>query len=212
VDPIVNNPLGNYVFATWVAMAFAAGGAGWGLSNLSKCNDEQKGQLALFCLADIALAFLHSGMAYYMQRAIVSGLGGKDYRQMTAKEIQEQAGQVLLYDVPCCLYFFAANAAFGFNCWGLSLDASSCGSLQPQMGAAFMMISWGMCAGGYLFCWYCCKCCQGALPSKPGGGQKPVVVGTPTHVSRHSSSQRLHAVQHFTPVCLLSTVVFCRRL
>jgi len=170
-EPIIQNPLGNYVISTWVGMLIAGGAAGWGITQLDKCNEDLKGQLSLFCIADVALAFIHGGMAYYMQRAIIKGLGGKDYTQMSAKEIRDQVGQILLYDVPVCLYSFLACAAWGFNCWGLTLG--SCGGTQPHFGAAAVMICWGILGSGYLFCWYCCQCCQGAVPKK-----KPNVPGT----------------------------------
>jgi hypothetical protein len=184
IDPVISNPLGNYVIATWVAMAFALAASGWGLVNLNECDDDTKGKLALFCIADCALALVHSGMAYYMQRQIVAGLGGKDYKSMTAKEIQAEAGRILLYDVPVCLYFFLANAAWAMNLWGLTLG--SCGSVQPQFGAAALMICWGCCAGGYLVCWYCCQCCQGTVSSikKPGSGPGGTIMGQPVGVKQ----------------------------
>lgn len=184
-EPIQNNPLGTYVLFTWVAMACAMGSAGWGLSKLGECDDDTKGKLALFCIADLVLAAIHSAMAYYMQRRIVSGLGGKEYSQMTAKEIQAETGRILLYDVPVCLYFFVASAAFALNVWGLTVGWGSCGGSQPHWGAAFLMLMWGMCAGAYLMCWYCCQCCQGAASSvkRPAKGaaadQPPTVVGVP---------------------------------
>jgi hypothetical protein len=183
-EPVANNPLGTYVMGTWVAMAFATGAAGWALGNLKECDEDAKGKLALFCIADIVLAVMHGAMAYYMQRQIVHGLGDKEYSQMSAKEIQMEAGRILLYDVPVCLYFFIANAAWAFNIWGLVAPWGSCGDTQPQLGAAFLMIAWGTCAGAYLFCWYCCQCCAGTVSSiqrpgtrKPGAGT--TVVGVP---------------------------------
>jgi len=138
----------------------------------------------LFCIAQIAFAFIHSAMAYYMQRQIIAGLGGKEYSQMSAKEIQTEAGRILLYDVPVCLYFFVANAAFAFNVWGLTVPWGSCGDTQPQYGATFLMLAWGACAGCYLFCWDCCQCCAGTVssmskPSKKGTAGSAVVVGVP---------------------------------
>mmetsp|Transcript_74207 Transcript_74207/g.200693 ORF Transcript_74207/g.200693 Transcript_74207/m.200693 type:complete len:217 (-) Transcript_74207:22-672(-) len=175
-EPIVNNPLGNYVVGTWVAMAVAAAASGWAIGQLGDCDSDIKGKLALFCIANFALAFIHSGMAYYMQRQIIKGLGGKDYAQMTAKEIQSQAGQVLLYDVPVCLYSFLATAAFGMQCWGLTLG--SCGGNEPHGGAAALMITWAVLAFAYLFCWYCCQCCQGTVSKKQtAAGGPPVTVG-----------------------------------
>lgn len=178
-EPIQNNPLGTYVLGTFVTMALAVAGAGWGVAQLGECDDEDlKQKLLIFCAADIGLALLHAGMGYYMQRQIVAGIG-KDYQQMTAKEIQREAGRILLYDVPVCLYCFVANAAFALNCWGLTLD--TCGDAAPQWGAAFVMIAWGVCAGAYLLCWYCCQCCQGTASTlnKPGKGGAGPVVGTP---------------------------------
>jgi len=169
-EPIIANPLGNYVIGTWIGMLLAGAAAVWGISVLGDClDDDLKSQLSAFCLLEIVFAVIHSCMAYYMQRAIIKGLGGKDFKEMSAKEIQEQAGQTLLYDVPVCLYSFFACAAFGVNCWGLGLESCPGVSNQPHTGPAFVMICWGLLAGGYLFCWYCCQCCQGTA-SKGGKG------------------------------------------
>ena len=184
-EPIINKPLGIYVVGTWVAMAVAAGASGWAIGQLGDCDGDIKGKLALFCIANFVLAFIHSGMAYYMQRQIIKGLDGKDYAQMTAKEIQSQAGQVLMYDVPVCLYSFVATAAFGMQCWGLTLD--SCGEEASHGAAAALMITWAVLAFAYLFCWYCCQgtiyihcclCCQGTVSKKkPAAGGVPATVG-----------------------------------
>jgi len=174
-DPIVNNPLGSYVIGTWIAMAIAAAASGWAIGQLSDCDSDLKGKLSLFCIADFALAFMHAGMAYYMQRQIIKGLGGKDFAQMTAKEIQSQAGQILLYDVPVCLYSFLATAAFGLQCWGLTLG--SCGGNQPHAMAAALMITWAVLAFVYLGCWYCCQCCQGTVAKRPAAKGAPTTIG-----------------------------------
>jgi len=175
-EPIIANPLGNYVMGTWVGMIIAGAASVWAIGVLGDCTDDDlKSQLSGFCCVDIVFAVIHSGMAYYMQRAIIKGLGGKDFKEMSAKDIQEQAGQILLYDVPVCLYSFLAFAAFGANCWGLTLEACPGISNQPHTGPALVMICWGLLAGGYLFCWYCCQCCQGTASkgSKGSGGTPP---------------------------------------
>merc|ERR1719277_295141 len=157
-------------------MILAAGAAIWAVLELSDCDDDDlKNQLMGFCVVDIIAAGIHAGMAYYMQKAIIKGLDGKDYAQMTAKEIQEQAGQILLYDVPVCLYSFFACGMWGVNVWGLTLD--SCGGNQPHTAPALVMICWGCLAGGYLFCWYCCQCCQGTVKSVKKPGAAPQTVG-----------------------------------
>jgi hypothetical protein len=173
-EPIIANPLGNYVIGTWIGMLIAALAAIWGVSIVGDCTDDDlKGQLSGYCLVAIVFAIVHSGMAYYMQRAIIKGLGGKDFKEMTAKEIQEQAGQILLYDVPVCLYSFFCFAAFGVNCWALSFEECAGLDNQPQTGTAMVMICWGLLAGVYLCCWYCCLGCQGTFNNGTNGGEAP---------------------------------------
>mmetsp|Transcript_74204 Transcript_74204/g.200685 ORF Transcript_74204/g.200685 Transcript_74204/m.200685 type:complete len:217 (-) Transcript_74204:114-764(-) len=170
-EPIIANPLGNYVIGTWVAMGFVCAAAIWGISQDLNCSSDLKGNIQLFCIANVVLACIHSGMSYYMQRQIIEKVG-KPFAEMTAKEIQQKAGEILLYDVPVCLYSFLATAGYGLNAWALSLG--SCGDSQPQSGSAFVYLVWGALAFGYLFCWYCCQCCQGAVPSKgKSGGAVP---------------------------------------
>ncbi|CAK0899924.1 unnamed protein product [Prorocentrum cordatum] len=133
-EPIIANPLGNYVIGTWVAMGFVCAAAIWGISQDLNCSSDLKGNIQLFCIANVVLACIHSGMSYYMQRQIIEKVG-KPFAEMTAKEIQQKAGEILLYDVPVCLYSFLATAGYGLNAWALSLG--SCGDSQPQSGSAF---------------------------------------------------------------------------
>merc|ERR1740121_31829 len=130
---------------TWVGMVFVAAAAIWGLGNLGDCPDDLKTNLMLFCVANVILALIHSGMSYYMQRQIVEKIGlDKDYKSMTAKEIQEKAGEILLYDVPVCLYAFLAAAGWGMQLWAFSLD--SCNKQSPQTASAGIYIVWAACA------------------------------------------------------------------
>jgi len=174
-EPIIANPLGNYVIGTWVGMVCVAAAAVWGLSQLDGCTDDDlKSSISLFCIANVVLACIHSGMSYYMQRAIITRVG-KPFADMTPKEIQVETGQILMYDVPVCLYSFLACAGWGMNVWALSLG--NCGGSQPHSGSAMLYLVWGFLAAGYLFCWYCCQCCQGAVPKKKPGEPPASTVG-----------------------------------
>jgi len=174
-EPILANPLGNYVIGTWVAMCAVAAAAIWGIVQAENCDSELKSNLSLFCIANVVLACIHSGMSYYMQRQIITKVG-KPFAEMHPKEVQQKAGEILLYDVPVCLYSFLAAAGWGLNIWALSLG--SCGDKQPHSSSALVYLVWGALAFGYLFCWYCCKCCQGAVPkNKNGAGPPAATVG-----------------------------------
>jgi len=174
-NPILENPLGNYVIGTWVSMVFVFAASLWGLMQLSDCknSDDVKTNLMAFCVVNVILAFIHSGMSYYIQRQIIQKVGDKPYSEMNAKEIQEKAGEILMYDVPFCLYSFLAIAGYGMQLWALSLGG--CDKEQPHFGSAAIYLVWGTLAGGYLFCWYCCQCCQGSIPKKGGKSGPPAV-------------------------------------
>lgn len=173
--PILDNPLGHYVLLTWMAMLVAMVLAVVGVSQAT-CKFVKQ-----LTLADVLIALIHAGTAYYIQRRLVVQLAGSQ----SAADITKQAAHILLYDVGFCLYSVFAVFAFGFNIYLLSslgcesdTDKAEASNDYAAITAGWMLF-YSVCAFNYAICWYCGKCCcsiasGGAKESKGAPAQQPV--------------------------------------
>lgn len=111
--------------------------------------------------ADVLIALIHAGAAYYIQRRLVMQLAGSQ----SSAAITKQVGHILLYDVGFCLYSVFAVFAFGFNIYLLSslgceadTDETEASNTYSALTASWMLF-YAFCAWNYAICWYCGNCC-----------------------------------------------------
>jgi len=169
--PITQNPLGGYVFGTWMTMLLAIGLLGYSVSK-TVCEDPK---MTMYIL--IGLAVIHGAFAYYMQRRLVSALGDQRPSEMSHKEIAEKTRQVMMYDVGFCLYFFVFCGSFFYACSALG-TLGGCEGTGPAWSAAALLILYGFGVFNYAVCWYCCQCCCGQLEgAMPKSGPGAVTIG-----------------------------------
>jgi len=200
---ITQYPLGNYVMGTWAFMILviaasgatvgkiAGGTSSYGINGTTielggvsdNCTAAQ-----MFCFINIAFAFVHFVMAWYIQWRIKQKVNedmGGDSRDdkiqgvdIPHATIAAAAQHIALYDIGFCLYFFLFFGIFGYNIYGIG-DVADCTDAGSGWVGATIMICYTLGAGNYFFCWFCMQMCCGTKEKmkKKGGGPDAETVG-----------------------------------
>jgi hypothetical protein len=140
--------------------------------------------MTVICLANIVLGPSHACFGVYLQRKLLFGLkenqgqvhsistGEPEILQPSdeppaPRELMSRAGQILLYDVGFCIYFFVFVGSFVLNCVGLAWTSDCPGGVGTTAGcSALLMVLFAIFAVGFTFLWYfalCCDDCCGGL-------------------------------------------------
>lgn len=190
---VLDKPLGGYVLLASLLMLPAAicGGLGAIHPHVRDCSEAP---LMALCAVNVMLGVIHILFAFYVQRRLIRGLNGFDDiqglhgssqrpqqagEQVNAKELMQNAGNVVLYDIGFCIYVFVFMGSFFFNLVGLSWP-SSCVPLDTSMPtiSALLLVVFGIFAFGFAVLWYsalaCDECCGGGL-----FGTKPAPAAAP---------------------------------
>jgi len=189
ITAVLDRPLGCYVLLSSICTLLAAILALIGLidKDLRACG------LTVICLANIVLGPSHACFAVYLQRKLVFGLR-HDLGQSnsfgidepgavkphdeppTSRELMSRAGQILLYDVAFCIYFFVFVGSFVLNCVGLSWTSDCLDGAGSTAGlSALLMVLFAIFTVGFTFLWYfalfCDDCCGGLTGGRRSGTQ-----------------------------------------
>mmetsp|Transcript_124019 Transcript_124019/g.246965 ORF Transcript_124019/g.246965 Transcript_124019/m.246965 type:complete len:315 (-) Transcript_124019:48-992(-) len=184
INAILDRPLGGYVLLSSICTILAAILAVIGLidTKLRACG------LTVLCLANIVLGPAHACFGVYLQQKLLHGLRNPGSlnsisvegsekpsdEQPTSRELLSRAGQILLYDVGFCIYFFVFVGSFVLNCVGLSWTNDCHGGAGSTAGlAALLMVLFAIFAVGFTFLWYFAMCCDDCCGRSLAGGRRP---------------------------------------
>lgn len=183
---VLERPLGGYVLLTAIANFIVFGCAVVGGINktVQDCKDNP---VMLLCFANAAIAVIHICFGFYLQARLVSGLEKSGAVATSSKELLNQAGHIMLYDVGFCLYVFVFIGSFGLNCIGMSwISGCEPGTPLPYAASLILIL---FAVGIVFFAWFwwmilCCDDCCGNIfkgptpvarppPTSGGGGGRP---------------------------------------
>jgi len=172
-DPICktfDRPLGFYVLLCFILQlpVLLTAGASLADKTVTDCSDAP---LAVFCAVDCLLAIGHFCFSIYLQLRLTKGLNQVAQQGMAAKELMNQAGHILCYDIGFCIYIFVFIFSFGLNCVGLAW-ASTC---SPDTGMPYiaggLMILWAFLAVNFALLWTCALACDDCTQGFFGSSQ-----------------------------------------
>eukprot|EP00445_Apocalathium_hangoei_P005994 CAMPEP_0203856082 /NCGR_PEP_ID=MMETSP0359-20131031/9979_1 /ASSEMBLY_ACC=CAM_ASM_000338 /TAXON_ID=268821 /ORGANISM="Scrippsiella Hangoei, Strain SHTV-5" /LENGTH=362 /DNA_ID=CAMNT_0050772667 /DNA_START=43 /DNA_END=1131 /DNA_ORIENTATION=+ len=170
LNKVLERPLGGFVLFTAFLCLPATICAAISMvdEEVTKCD-----KAIAFCAANVALGVMHFGVALYLQirlthrlqkdgQLTASGSSTTDQaaQNLTAKELMERAGHIVLYDVVFCLYAFVFAGSFFFQFVGLSwISGCRISSSLPYI-ASTLLILFCMMAISFAFCWWFAMLCE----------------------------------------------------